>query len=150
MMTDLILSVVHHLLIFILAGILAAELVLMRPGLTGSNLRLLARIDGAYGGLAVAILAVGAGRVFYGLKGSEFYIDNGVFWTKIMAFALVGVLSVPPTLRILKWARAARSDPAYRVPDSEIGMMRRFVISEALVFLLIPIFAAAMARGYGY
>lgn len=148
-MTDLLLAILHHLLVFGLAGILFAEFALLKPGLGGRNLSLLGRLDGAYGGLSMAIIIVGVCRVIFGLKGWEYYVGNHAFWGKMAAFLVVGLLSIPPTLRIIKWRRAAASSTDYAVPDSEIASMRRYVHGEMAFFALILVFAAMMARGYG-
>ncbi|MCT7376211.1 DUF2214 family protein [Chelativorans salis] len=146
MLTDLLLAILHHLLVFQLAGVLAGEFVLMRNGLSGRNLKVLAHIDRMYGLLALAIIAIGVGRVIFGLKGWEYYVTNGAFWAKMAAFAGVGILSIRPTMRILKWSRA-NAGGDHTVPDVEIVAMRRFLKAEVAVFALIPIFAAMMARG---
>ena len=111
---DLLLAILHHFLVFSLAGLLAAELVLLRPGLSGPNLGLLGRIDGAYGGIAVAVIVVGICRVIYGLKGWEFYVSNHAFWAKMAAFVVVGLLSIRPTMRILAWRRSGAGSPSRR------------------------------------
>ena len=149
MFADLVLAILHHLLAFTLLGLLAAEAALLRPGLGGGRLALLARLDGLYGGGAIALIAVGIGRLAWGLKGWEFYVASWSFWAKMAAFAAVGIASVPPTLRILAWRRVARVDPAYTVPEGEIARLRRFVLAELALFALIPVFAAMMARGIG-
>lgn len=150
MFVDLLLAIVHHLLVFALAGVLAAELALVRPGLAGRELRLVARIDQIFGALAMAIVIVGVGRVFLGLKGWQFYAYNWAFWVKMAAFAVVGLLSIRPTMRIIAWRGAARNATGlYVVPDAEIAGVRRLIRWEAAVFLLIPVFAAIMARGIG-
>ena len=148
-MTDLLLAILHHLLIFLLAAILAAEWVLVRPGLSGGGLKLLANIDGAYGGVALAIIVIGAGRVYFGLKGWEFYVFNPLFWAKMGAFVTVGLLSIRPTTRIIAWRKSSDND-AHRVAADEILAVRPWIKAEIAVFALIPIFAAAMARGIGY
>jgi putative membrane protein len=51
-MADLVLAVLHHLLILSLVGLLAVERVLVRPGLTGSSLGILVKMDAAYGATA--------------------------------------------------------------------------------------------------
>ncbi|MBE1206323.1 DUF2214 family protein [Aminobacter carboxidus] len=146
-MTDLILTVIHHLLAFALAGVIAAEVILVRPGLERRNLALLGRIDATYGGLAALLLIIGASRVYFGLKGWEFYVYNPTFWAKMVAFAAVGLLSIAPTIRIARWRSAGGGD-AYVVPDAEIARVRGFLKAEIAVFALIPLFAAALARGY--
>ena len=142
---DLLLAILHHLLVFSLAGLLAAEWVLVRPGLAGTNLELLAGIDRAYGAVAMAVIAIGAGRVFFGLKGWEFYVFNHMFWGKMTAFVAVGAAlhhSHDPHRGL---AQGRRRRP---VPDREILAVRSWLKAEVAVFALIPVFAAAMARGY--
>ncbi len=147
--TDLILAILHHLLVFSLAGIIAAEFVLIRNTLDASTLRRLGRVDRHYGMLAMLVIIAGLARVLYGLKGWEFYVYNWVFWAKIAAFAVVGILSIKPTMRIIAWNRQITANAAFKVPDDEISSVRKAILAQAIVFLLIPVFAAAMARGYG-
>ena len=150
MFVDLILAIAHHLLIFVLAAVLVAEFVLVRPGLAGRDLRLLAHIDQAYGGVAGVIIVIGVLRVIFGLKGWEFYVYNWAFWAKMTAFVATGLISIPPTMRILAWKKAAETATGlYVAPDNEIAVVRRYVRWGMAVFLLIPVFAAMMARGVG-
>lgn len=148
-MTDLVLAIVHHLLVFSLAGILAAELAAIRPGLSGVGLRRIGLVDMHYGLIAALILIVGFARVYMGVKGPEAYLGNWAFWAKIGAFAAVGLLSAPPTLRILQWRRRARSEADFALTDADVKAVRPFLLAEVAVFALIPVFAAMMARGYG-
>ena len=147
--TDLVLAILHHLLVFSLAGVIAAEFVLIRNELSPATLARLARIDRHYGLIAALIVVVGASRVVWGLKGWEFYVYSWVFWAKMAAFVAVGLLSIVPTIRFIAWNRQAAADPAWRVPEAEFASVKTYVRWEAIVFLLIPVFAAAMARGYG-
>src|SRR5690348_11149819 len=129
-MTDLILAIIHHLLVFSLAAILAAELAMIRPGLAGAGLRRLGIADLHYGALAGAILVVGFLRVFYGVKGPAAYLPNPFFWAKIGTFAVVGLLSVPPTIRILAWRRQARADPAFALSEADARGVRPYLLAE--------------------
>ncbi|MBE0580296.1 DUF2214 family protein [Devosia sp.] len=146
---DLLLAIGHHLVVFLLVGILAAEFAVLRPGLSGSRIGQLARIDAAYGAVAALVILVGVFRVIFGASGWEYYVANYVFWAKMAAFLVMGLLTIPPTLAIRRWLRASQSDVAYRVPEAEIASSRRYIHLQAGVLVLIPIFAAAMARGYG-
>lgn len=148
-MTDLLLAIAHHLLVFSLAAILAVELATVRPGLSGPSLRRLGIVDMHYGLIAALILIVGFARVYMGVKGPEAYLGNWTFWAKIGAFSVVGVLSVPPTLRILQWRRRARAEPAFALGLDEVKAVRPFLLAELAIFALIPVFAAMMARGIG-
>ncbi len=149
MLTDFVLASFHHVLIFALMAALAAELVLVRPGMSEPLISRIARIDQAFGALSVAVIVVGVCRVVWGLKGWEAYSGNVWFWHKMAAFLVVGLLSILPTIRFLRWRKAAATDADYVVGDLEVRTVRRFMHAEAGIFLLIPIFAAAMAR-YGY
>jgi putative membrane protein len=146
---DLILAIAHHLGAFMVAGIIAAEWALLRTDVTGARLRQVATIDMAYGMAAGLVLLAGFARVFFGLKGPEFYLQNPVFWGKIGAFIVVGVLSIAPTLVFMTWRNRAKSDPSFVPAAEEIASVRRYIKLEAHIFVLIPILAAAMARGYG-
>ena len=78
MTVDWLLSVLHFLLVFSVVAILTAQTVLLRGGLTSSDLRLAARLDRAYGLSAGLLIGAGFGRVFYGAKGASFYLANPV------------------------------------------------------------------------
>lgn len=150
MTTDLILAILHHLLVFSLAAILAVESVTVRRDLSSGAIRLLGRIDGSYGIVATLIVIVGFGRVFFGLRGWEYYIYYWAFWAKMAAFVMVGLLSIPPTLRFIAWNRALSGDGAFRVPEMELASVQRYIRAEIGFFVLILVFAATMARGIGY
>ncbi|HET7717528.1 MAG TPA: DUF2214 family protein [Bauldia sp.] len=146
---DTILAIAHHLLMFALLAVLVMELTLVRPGIDAAGLARIGGLDLSYGAVAGLILAVGFARVFLGLKDPEYYFANVFFWAKIAAFIVVGLLSVPPTRRILSWRSQARANPHYSPPIGEINSVRRYMHLEAMVFVLIPVFAALMARYSG-
>ena len=148
-MTDLLLACLHHLVVFTLVTLPVAELVLMRGHAGAARVNHLARIDALFGLLAALILAIGFGRVFWGAKGSAFFLGNPVFWTKIAFFALAGLASIVPTLRMLRWKKAARRDPDFVVAQAELADTRRWLAVELALFVPIPLLAAAMARGVG-
>jgi putative membrane protein len=102
-----------------------------------------------YGILAGAILAVGFSRAVFAAKGWAYYSVNAFFWAKIGTFAVVGLLSIAPTIAIIRWRKALAKDGAYPPAASDIQNVRRFLVGEAVLFAFIPAFAAAMARGYG-
>lgn len=121
---DLLLASAHHLAVFLLVAILAAEFALLRPGLGGSRVTQLARLDAAYGGVATLVILVGVLRVIFGASGWEHYVGNHAFWSKMAAFLVMGLLTIPPTLAIRRWAKAGKGDAAYAVPDGEVAKNR--------------------------
>jgi putative membrane protein len=148
-MTDLILAIAHHLCVFTLAGLLIAEVALLRPGIAGERIKQIGAVDAAYGTVAGLVIVVGVLRVIFGDKGADYYIHNWAFWLKMAAFLIVGLLSVPPTLAILGWRRQLAANPGFTPDPLLVGRLRRFFTGEIVAFAFIPVFAAAMARGYG-
>jgi putative membrane protein len=146
---DLHFALEHHLLVFALAGVLAFEIGAVRAGMTGRDVLRVARADAWYGILAAAIIVVGFSRAAFAAKGWAYYSVNLFFWAKISAFAIVGLLSILPTLAYLRWRRAARADAAFAPSREDVTRVKRILWLEAAVFAFIPLFAAAMARGYG-
>ena len=143
-MLDLALAISHHVLVFALFGVLFAELVLVRRGLDQGAVVRVAAIDLWYGVLAGLIIAVGFSRAIFAAKGWAYYNHNAFFWAKLGAFALIGLLSLPPTFSYLRWKRAGAAPT-----DAQVAGVRGFLIAEVILFALLPAFAAAMARGYG-
>jgi putative membrane protein len=147
--TDLVLAILHHLLVFMLAGVLAFEIGTVNLGMKRDAILGVGRVDNGYGILAVAIIVVGFVRAIVAAKGWAYYAVNLFFWAKIATFVVVGLLSIVPTVAFIRWRNALKSDAAFAPPVDAIRRIRFYLWAEAALFLLIPVFAAAMARGYG-
>jgi putative membrane protein len=143
-MLDLTLAITHHLLIFGIFGILFTEFWALSTGLSGASLARVGSIDLWYGILAAAIIVIGFCRAIFAAKGWAYYSHNAFFWAKIAAFAAIGVLSLPPTFAFIRWRKSG-----VLPGESEIRTVRRYLHAELALFIFLPIFAAAMARGYG-
>jgi putative membrane protein len=145
---DLSLTLLHHLSVLALCGCLAAEWALLRLPASERWVEWLPRVDLAYGLLAALVLAAGVGRVAWGLKGAGFYLANPVFWMKLGLFVVVGLVSVVPTLKYLRWRREHRASGALPGP-LEIRRARSWVAAQAGLLAALPLLAALMARGLG-
>jgi putative membrane protein len=143
-MLDLSLAIAHHLLIFGIFGIMCAEFWAVRPGVTSAAAARIASIDLWYGILAAAVIVVGFCRAIFAAKGWAYYSHNAFFWAKIASFAAIGILSLPPTFTFIRWRRSGALPG-----DPDIQRVRRYLHAELALFVFMPIFAAAMARGYG-
>jgi putative membrane protein len=142
-MLDLLLAIAHHLLVFSLFGVLAAEAIAVQPNMQMSTVARIARLDLSYGVLAGLILLVGFSRAAFAAKGWGYYAHNLFFWAKVADFLVIGLLSITPTLAYLRWKRLGAA------PGAEILSVRRWLLAQLVLFALLPAFAAAMARGYG-
>lgn len=143
-MLDLVLAVTHHVLVFGLAVMLAMELAYLRSDPV--PVRRLAGLDAGYGGVAVAAMLVGVARVVWGAKGWIAYQDNPWFWAKIATLTAIGLISILPTMRFIRWSRALKADAAFRPPVAEVAKAAMWVRLEVLLLFPLVGFAAAMAR----
>jgi putative membrane protein len=143
-MIDLALAIAHHLLVFAVLGVLLAEFLSLRSLASSKAVTRIAAIDLGYGILATLIVIVGFSRAAFAAKGWLYYSHNAFFWAKVATFAAIGLLSVRPTISFVRWRRSGT------VPDdAAIEPIRLCLHTELGLFVLLPIFAAAMARGYG-
>ena len=147
--TDLLLAIAHHLLVFMLAGILAFEIGTVNLTMKRDEILRVVRVDMWYGILAGVIIVVGFIRATVAAKGWAYYEVNAFFWAKIATFLVVGLLSIVPTVAMIRWRNALKSDAPFSPPAEAIRRVRGYLWAEAALFLLLPVFAAAMARGYG-
>ncbi|WP_035055574.1 DUF2214 family protein [Andreprevotia chitinilytica] len=148
-MLDAILAAAHYLSIILLVTFLAIETVLVKREWMPQAAARLARYDMMYFLMAMAVLATGLLRVFFGVKGVAFYEHNPLFHAKVTVFVLIALTSIWPTKRFLHWKKAAAADPAFIPDDIDLKRVRRCVMAEAHLLVLMPILAAFMARGIG-
>ena len=128
---------------------IAAEWALVRRGMAAADIRRLGRVDSAYGVVAGAVIIAGVACVIWGAKPAEFYLESTTFWLKMAAFVAVALLSIMPTIRYAGWRKALDEDPSALPSDQAVGWARRMINLQLAVFVLIPTFAALMARGIG-
>ena len=149
MWLDALLAYLHYISIFTLIVFLTAEAVVLRPDMTPEIRQRLARYDAVFGFAALAVLITGLLRVFYGAKGYGFYVHNPVFHVKVGLFILVGLMSIVPTINILRWKKQGKTLPNFVPTPSEIAKTRRWVMIESHLIIFIPLAAVLMARGIG-
>ena len=149
MISDALVAYLHYLGIMGMFGALAIEHLEIGESITAKTARRLATVDAIYGLSAITVLATGVARLFISPKGVMFYMKNPVFHTKFTIFILIGILSIYPTVKILKARKLARTlndTDSVELPKSIIHMVRLEILGVAL----LPLLAALMARGIGY
>ncbi len=149
LMHDAGLAWLHFLFAFILAGALAAEAFILRLPVDSRVARLLLRVDLFYGVSSVLLIVVGVSRVIWGAKGWDYYQAQPFFWAKMATFAAIGLLSIAPTRRFLRWVKAFNADPTFAPAEADIKSARRIVVIEAHLIAVLLLFATLMARGIG-
>ena len=140
----------HHLAAFTLVGALTVEFVLIKDELTIHSARKLVYTDLVFGASAGIMLVVGLLRVFYFEKGASYYFHSLPFIAKLSLFALVGLLSIYPTLTFLSWREALKQGVVPTMAASKRSLIRRIMHWELAAIVLILLCAALMARGIGY
>lgn len=149
MMANSLMAFLHHLFAFALVSSMVYEFIAFRKGLTVAEARRIQRVDLVYGISAGLLLVVGLLRVFFFEKGVNFYINNPFFWVKMAAFALVGLLSIDPTIRYLRWNRILKENQPPVVSEAEFRRTRIVLWLEVVGLAVILFSAALMARGIG-
>ena len=140
-----VLAIVHYLMIFVTVSLLFAEFLLLRLDLTGPILKLVGQVDLAYGIFALLVVASGLARVFLGDVAPAIWGANHAFWTKMALFAVVGTLSIWPTLRFIAWGKRFAADGS--LPDAPTRKKTsRLVAIELALLLLMPVMAVLMVE----
>ena len=138
---------VHHAAAFLIVAALMVELVVLKNDLTVTSARSVLRMDMVYGIAALVLLVAGFVRVLHTEKGAAYYFDSGAFLLKLALFIVVGLLSIYPTIRFLRWRKALREG---RVPDLDAGTRRKIrmlIHIELTLLFIIMLMAVMMARG---
>jgi putative membrane protein len=134
---------------FTLVAAVVYEFIAYRRGLTIEEARRIQRADLMYGISAGLLLIVGVLRVFFFEKGPAFYSQNPFFWLKMNTFLVVGLLSIDPTIRYLRWNKILKENKAPEISDKEFRRTRLLLTLEVIGLTVILFAAALMARGIG-
>src|SRR5262249_25463668 len=140
----------HHVAAFALAGSLAVEFALIRTELSAASARKLQVADIAFGVSSGVVLVVGLLRVFYFEKGASYYLHSVPFIAKLALFAVVGLLSIYPTVEFRSWRKVLKQSSAPNVAPGRLRTLRTIIHWELIGVVLILLCAALMARGVGH
>jgi len=146
---DALLAYLHFSALFLLVACLGAQLFLLRAQPGANVIPSLSRSDIGLLIAAVLVLATGLARVFFGIKGAGFYAGNPLLYVKLVLFLAIGLISIKPTLRYIRWGKSLAADAGFTPPAAEVASARRMVVLELHLLALIPLAAVFMARGMG-
>ena len=149
MITTALMAFLHHVLAFTLTACLVYEFIAYRRNMGLDEIRRIQRVDLAYGISAGLLLVIGLLRVFLFEKGVNFYANNPFFWVKMTAFLLVGLLSIDPTIRYIRWNRTLRQNELPEISEPEYRRTRLLLWLEVVGIAVILLAAPLMARGIG-
>jgi putative membrane protein len=147
MILESLLAYAHFIAILSLVVFLTSEAALCRSEwMNAAAVRRLARVDFVYMLAAIAVLATGIARTVWGLKGSGWYWSQPLLHTKLALFVLIGLLSIKPTIAFTRWRRAVEAGGALPA-EAEVRGVRRWIMIEAHLIILVPLAAVLLARG---
>ena len=152
MMLRLTLAALHLIALGLGLGAVIARGTALREAPSAGSLRRAFRADALWGIAAGLWIITGLWRWLGGIeKPAGYYLANHYFLGKMGFLTLILVLELVPMVTLIRWRRAlAKGQPAESV--HEAGAARRIAIIshvQALLVVLMVVFAAAMARGYG-
>jgi putative membrane protein len=140
----------HHGAAFTLFAALVVEHAIMRGELTIDNAKRILTWDRVYGIAAGLVVLIGFLRVFFFEKGPHYYFHSATFIAKISFFALVGLLSIYPTVQFLTWRQPIYYGVLPVVSARRMDAIRMLIGIELGGLVVVILCAALMARGIGY
>ena len=140
---------IHYLSFMVCFGALIYERISLKPNPNRQESISMVIADIVYGIAGIALLISGIYRVIKFGQGSAFYTHNPIFWAKIIVFALVGSLSLYPTITYVLWAIPLSKGNLPKVTETLVSRLRLIINVELVGFSIIPFLASLMARGVG-
>lgn len=148
-MISALMAFLHHLFAFTLSACLVYEFIAFRKNMSVDEMRRIQRVDLVYGISAGLLLLVGFLRVFLYEKGWAFYMQSPFFWVKMATFLIVGLLSIGPTMRFIRWNISFSQGQTPALTEAEVNRTRLILWLEMAGLVVILLSAAFMARGIG-
>lgn len=147
MLLESLLAYAHFVAILSVVVFLTSEAALCRADwLNAAVVRRLARVDVIYLAAAVAVLLTGLARTWWGMKGAGWYWHQPLLHLKLTLFVVISLISIKPTMSFLRWRR--QLDATGALPDeAEVRSVRKLIMLEAHLMVLIPLAATLLARG---
>ena len=139
----------HYLSFMVCFGALIFERISLKANPNRKEAISMVIADVIYGIAGIALLISGIYRVIKFGQGAEFYTQNPIFWTKIIVFALVGSLSLYPTVTYVLWAIPISKGELPEVSKNLVSRLRFIINIELFGFASIPFIATLMAKGVG-
>ena len=149
LLTSAFVAYIHYLSFMLCFGALIYERISLKANPNRQEAISMVIADIIYGIAGIALLVSGIYRVIKFGQGSEFYTQNPIFWSKIIVFALVGSLSLYPTITYVLWAIPLSKGNLPEVAENLVSRLRLIINIELVVFASIPFLATLMARGVG-
>jgi putative membrane protein len=147
MLLEPLLAYAHFIAILGLVVFITSEAALCRSEwMNAAVVRRLGRLDLIYLCAAIAVLLTGLARTYWGAKGMGWYWGQPLLHIKLTLFVVIGLISIKPTLAFMRWRKQLDATGALPT-ELEVRSVRRLVMIQAHLLILIPLAASLLARG---
>ena len=143
-MDESIIRYVHFVGILLFSSALFIQLFLVSDKVSAERMRLIARSDAMAGMSIIIVLISGVLLWFLVGKPSAYYSSNWVFYLKLSTLFVIVLLAIQPAVFFARNRRPAK-DAVISIPKR----IARQIRAEVALLMMMPLFAAFMARGYG-
>lgn len=148
MLSEALLSYFHLASILAMVVFLTSEGALCRPEwFNEAVLKRLQRVDIIYMICGAMVATSGITRIILGFKGTDWYIAQPMLHAKVLLFLIVGIYSVRVSIALQKWQGRFEDENGALPDEAEIRRVRRMILIEAHLIMIIPLFAVLFARG---
>lgn len=147
MWVSTLVAYLHYLCFMLCFGALVLEAFTLKKELSLNEAGKIAIADAVYGISATILLVTGILRVLYFGKGTDYYLSNPFFYTKVAIFLVVGLLSLYPTVSFIGWFKSLQQGQAPKLELAKLNRLLWLIRAEIVGFTLIPLLAVIMATG---
>jgi putative membrane protein len=148
-MTSALFAFLHFITAFGVVFGIFYEWLTFHKNISIKEVKMLQKADLIYGISTVLVLIIGFARVFYFEKGKDFYFQNPFFHIKLGVFILIGLFSIYPSLKFMKWKKQTRYGQAPAISHIEFTRIRLFLRLEVSGIVILILAASLMAKGVG-
>jgi putative membrane protein len=150
MILNSLIAFLHFVAAMSVVATLVYEKLTFSQDLSVREARRLQKVDAVYGLSSMMVILLGFLRVYYFEKGSSFYFSSTFFWVKMGMFVIVGLLSIYPTIKMIKWKEWLDKNEAPEMTDQEFLKIKKIMNFELFFLSLVILSASMMAKGIGF
>ncbi|NOX48502.1 MAG: DUF2214 family protein [Chlorobi bacterium] len=137
----------HILGIMFLMGSLFSEYMIAKIKTNGDSIRMLSIANSIFLISLVIVLVSGLFRWFMFGKGSDFYMTNPFFHTKLTLYVILAVIAFLPGRKINKWKRQFNESGSAQIGEKDLKSLFLIFRIEFVLLLIIPLLAVLVTRG---
>ena len=149
MIASSLIASLHFVAAFGIAATLFFEWLTFSRTPTLAEARRLVLADRLYGLFAMVVLGAGFVRAIWFEKGWAYYSHSPFFHLKLTLFIVIGLISIYPTIRFIRWAPELKAGRAPQVSEAQHKLISRSLAAEMWLLLAMLISASLMAHGIG-